>query len=99
MQKLLAAYVVATLILCGLAYEGLSTLGGSATAANESAGEPDGSNRIAECVLSVLRDQQIANEADKERFVNAMRGVPARQVLEMMRLRGPPPTVAEETNS
>jgi hypothetical protein len=96
MQKLLAVYVVATVILCGLAFEGLSRLTGSSTAAKEApVVEADISSRIAECVLSVLRDQEIAREADRERFIQANSGVPARVVLEAMRLRGPPPTVAE----
>jgi hypothetical protein len=96
MQKLLAGHVVATVIFCGLAFEGLSTLSGSVTAANGTpVVEPETSNRIAECVLSVLRDQEIASEADRERYIRANRGVPARLVLEMMRAEGPPPTVAE----
>jgi hypothetical protein len=96
MQKLLAVYVIATVIFCGLAFEGLSALMGSSTApTKEPVVESDASNRIAECVLSVLRDQEIAREADRERYIRANRGVPARLVLEMMRAEGPPPTVAE----
>jgi hypothetical protein len=96
MQKLITVYVVATVVLCGLAFEGLSRLTGSSTAAKEaSLVEPDISNRIAECVLSVLRDQEIASEADRERFIRETRGVPAGLILEAMRLRGPSPTIAE----
>lgn len=79
--------VVAAAIFCGLAFGGLSAL--------KHLAERDDSGQMAECVLSALRDQEKASEADGEKFVRAMRGVPASRVFELMRMMPPPPTVAE----
>jgi hypothetical protein len=100
MQKLLAVYVVVTVIFCGLAFGSLSALRGSSTAADSSpVVESDASNRVAKCVVSVLRDQQIAskaaNKADEERFVRVVGGMPRWQVEQLIRMMPPPPTVAE----
>jgi hypothetical protein len=84
MPKLLAVYILGIAVFCALAFGGLSTLGFS-----------NDSSQVSECVLSALREQEKAREADEERFVNAMRGVPRIQVLEMMRMLPPPPTAAE----
>jgi hypothetical protein len=97
MQKLLAVYAVATAILCGLAFEGLSALvpKGSGMVLQSPFEDRDVSNQVAECALSALREQEKAREADRERFIRAMSGIPSFQVLQIMRMLPPPPTAAE----
>jgi hypothetical protein len=50
---------------------------------------------VAECVLSTLREQKRAKEADRERFVRETRGGPNELILRMMSALPPPPTAAE----
>jgi hypothetical protein len=91
MQKLIAVYAVAVPMFCIFAFEGLSALTGS----QSSFADENVSKQTAECVLSILREQERAREADKERFVRAMSGVPMVQVNQIMSMLPPPPTVAE----
>jgi len=98
MHKLLAVYVVAIPIFCGLAFQGLSAVIPQGSPIVTSEAHPldrDISSQVAECVLSTLREQEEATEADREDYIRAMRGVPVRVYLEMMRIRPPPPTAAE----
>jgi hypothetical protein len=86
---------VAIPIFCGLAFEGLSALTPKGSSAQSPFVGGDVSNRVAECVLSALREREKASEVDRERFVSEMSSVPSAQIMQIMKMLPPPPTAAQ----
>lgn len=51
--------------------------------------------QVSECVFAALRDQEAARQADKERFIRAITGVPIGQANMILSMMPRPPSAAE----
>jgi hypothetical protein len=97
MAKLLGVYIAAIVVLCSLAFGGISAIRQpTQKVSTESSDEKASTSpQLAECVFAALRDQEAARQADRERSIRELRGTPL-AVLEVMASIMPrPPSVAE----